>query len=504
MRRTAAAGAFRAVPLAAACSALLVAGGCAVRVPHTLTVTIHASGATLKGAVYMPAGRGPHPGIVLVQGASLTSYRDLADVARFFATRGVAAMTYDPRGTGGSTGDRASARLEHLAHDALAAVRFLRARADVDSSRVGLYGFGEEGWVASLAASLDPKASCLALVSAPIVTPLDHAAHRRRDALVAGGMEPEEADALVRMRRRIWEYWLAPAGSGTEASDSLRGAFDKVRKQPWFAPAVEARDLPERLPPDEGMGLENHPARNRGGTSPAIVASLRQDPLAALERVAVPILAVYGEDDREVPVRESERRLRRLGAGDSGARSGRVTVMIFPEADHALRVTKGRGLLRKIEAVPGYEDSLIAWVRRAAAAPPRLAPERPAAIPTAPEPPAKPRIAPKRAVKSETPSETPAAPSDTSENRKESPAAPVAPGVPEAPPPTAPPADSSDRSSRPRRRRSGALPPRAPRPRRRAGASPRPTAAPSACPIRVRGGCEAPSDRPCRTEAASP
>jgi hypothetical protein len=230
---------------------------------------------------------------------------------------------------------------------------------------VGLWAYDQGGWIAPLAARRDSTLAFLVLVSPPTVAPIDYLTHRRMEELVAGGMEREEAEALARLRRRIWEYWLAPAGSGSAPSDSLRKAFDAARRRPWFAPAVEARDLPERLPPDEGMGAVNHPARGWLRENLPAFWSLRHDPLPALTAVRAPLLAVYGGEDRELDLAVNGRRFRRA----VGARFGRdALTRHFPEADHTLHVRSGAGLWRRVEPAPGYRDSVLAWVGRAIAA----------------------------------------------------------------------------------------------------------------------------------------
>lgn len=351
-----------AVPLLLA---LLAAGaGCAVRVPRTERAEIISAGAKLKGSIVAPPDvSAPGPAIVIVQGAGPARDGVPSHLVRFLAERGIVTMIYAPRGTGGSTGERATARFEDLAQDARAAARRLRSHPGVDSSRVGLYAVGPDAWVAALATSLDSTFAFVVLVSPPTLAPLDHLTRQRRNELVAAGMEPEEAEARVRLRRRIWDYWLAPAGSSTPASDSLRRAFDAIRKRPWFAPAVEARDLPERLPPDEGMGAENHPARAWLEGTPALLHSFGFDPMAALDSASAPVLAIYGAEDRGADVRESERRLRRA----AGRREGRrVDVRVFPGADEALLVRQGAGLARKVRTAPGYEDSVVFWIGRTA------------------------------------------------------------------------------------------------------------------------------------------
>ena len=340
---------------------LVTVAGCAIRVPRSLTVSIPGPAGRLEGALFLPDGPGPHPAIVLVHGSRHDSRLDYVHEARFFATHGIAVLAYDKRGTGGSEGVLEEANFDFLAHDAIAAARYLRARPEVDSTRVGLWGIGEGGWIAPLAAAHDSAIAFVIVVSAPVVSPLEQLAYQRSEQLVARGVTRHDAEAVARLRRRIWEYWLAPAGTGSASSDSLRRAFDSARKRAWFAEAVEARDLPEVLIPDEGMGSVNHPARWWLAKDMPSFWSLRHDPIGILERVRVPILAMYGDKDRDVPVVES---VVNFQAAMGRGYNRRGIAYPFRGADHSLNVRSGLGLLAKIEPAPGYRDTVLAWLGR--------------------------------------------------------------------------------------------------------------------------------------------
>jgi dienelactone hydrolase len=349
--------------LGGALAIALLAAGCAVRVPRTVGVSIPGPAGTLEGSLYLPDERGPHPGVVLIHTARENSRLDYIQEARFFATHGIAALTYDKRGTGGSAGELAASNFAFLAQDAVAAARFLRARGEVDSSRVGYWGMGQGGWVAPLAAAHDTTAAFVVLVSAPVVSPLDQTMEQRTEELAGKGIDRSTAEAITRLRRRLWDYWLSPPGSGTASSDSLHAAFRKAATRPWFAGAVVAHDLPESLIVDEGMGLENHPAQWWFKDDMPTFWSLRHDPIAVLARVRAPILAVYGDRDHVIPVEKSVANLRMaLGRGSSS----RGVVRTFPGADHSMLVRQGAGLLTKIEPAPGYRDSVVAWMGRTA------------------------------------------------------------------------------------------------------------------------------------------
>ena len=58
--------------------------------------------------------------------------------AEYPARRGIAALAYDKRGTGASSGDWRRATFEDLARDALAGLDSLRLHPGIDSETVGL------------------------------------------------------------------------------------------------------------------------------------------------------------------------------------------------------------------------------------------------------------------------------------------------------------------------------------------------------------------------------
>jgi alpha/beta superfamily hydrolase len=78
-------------------------------------------------------------------------------LATEFAARGIAALVYDKRGTGQSTGDWRTSPFEALAEDAAAGVANLRNRPDIASSLVGIWGGSEGGWIAPAVAARDSQ-----------------------------------------------------------------------------------------------------------------------------------------------------------------------------------------------------------------------------------------------------------------------------------------------------------------------------------------------------------
>jgi pimeloyl-ACP methyl ester carboxylesterase len=83
----------------------------------------------LAGTLLLPHAGKPVPAVVFVHGAAYHDRRDNREEAEYFARRGIAALVYDKRGCGASSGDWATASQFELADDALAAVLLLKGVA---------------------------------------------------------------------------------------------------------------------------------------------------------------------------------------------------------------------------------------------------------------------------------------------------------------------------------------------------------------------------------------
>ncbi|MGI8983167.1 MAG: sigma factor [Acidimicrobiales bacterium] len=126
---------------------------------------------SLAGTLFVPFGAGPHPAVVLAHGSGPRDRQSLLLMADLFARNGIAALAYDKRGSGGSTGSyrEIGADFRSLAEDVVAGVGHLRGRGDIDAGRVGVWGVSEGGYVVALAAA-SPEVAFVVGVSAPGVS----------------------------------------------------------------------------------------------------------------------------------------------------------------------------------------------------------------------------------------------------------------------------------------------------------------------------------------------
>ncbi len=119
-------------------------------------------GITLRGTLTLPAGAGPHPGLVWVHGSGRTPRQEAMFFPEYLADLGIALLTFDKRGVGDSEGTYAMpdgatfnrAFLYRRGEDVASALETLRGHPQIASERVGLFGISQAGWVIPIAASL--------------------------------------------------------------------------------------------------------------------------------------------------------------------------------------------------------------------------------------------------------------------------------------------------------------------------------------------------------------
>ncbi len=303
--------------------------------------------ATLVGEFVKPVGGGPYPAVVLVHGSAAQGrgswgYRSTAD---FLVRNGIAALYYDKRGVGESTGDwmtTSFADLTDLADDLNAAIRFLEGRPDIDASRTGIMGGSQALWVGALAASRSQAIDFMIMRGAPAVTPAEQELQRVEHTLAS-----EFDSVAVRQALEHTRLYLSVVATGS-GWDRLRASVQRVRSTPWAEHVLQA-DTEDDL----YWWRRNHDL----------------DPAPLLRSLRVPVLLLYGEDDTVVPPEENVPEMRCLLAHTD------LTVISFPRADHSVETPAGPdpgGRWRFPRKAPGYFDAIRSWLRS------RLAEARPA------------------------------------------------------------------------------------------------------------------------------
>lgn len=296
--------------------------------------------ARLMGTLFVPASaKGPHAGVVLLQGSSSNLRREYLFQADRFARAGFVVLAFDKRGAGGSSGDYGAATYDDLAADAAAAVECLRSQPEVDSLRVGVWGLSQGAFIAPLVAARVPALRFIVAVSSPGTPVGNSAVFQDSVRLTTAGFGSADVQRVLALDRDLL-LWLRGRRAGPELATRLAEAADR----PWR----RASSLPRQLP--GGPALEGWYWRGR-----------TLDPSPWWRAVRVPVLAVFGASDPLVPAALSaghiEQALRVGGDRD-------VTVRVFPAANHELRVLPlaAGGPWDWPRAAPGYLELVTNWM----------------------------------------------------------------------------------------------------------------------------------------------
>lgn len=289
------------------------------RIAFDVTETIFdGAGERLAGRLVLPQGDARVPIVVLVHGSEHSSARDDYSLQRMFPAAGIGAFVYDKRGTGAS-GGRYSQDYLTLATDAIAAVHEAKRLAGARAGRVGYQAGSQGGWVAPLAARIEPV-DFVIVGFGLAVSPLD---------------EDREAIAFDMTRRGYGADVLAKAMEIADATAAVllsgfREGYDKVDavkakygEQPWF----------RHVHGNITFFLLETPAATLREQGPLLAPGipLQYDPMPVLRNLDVPQLWILGADDTDAPAGETSRRLASLAG-----RGRPIRTVVFPGSDHGI------------------------------------------------------------------------------------------------------------------------------------------------------------------------
>jgi pimeloyl-ACP methyl ester carboxylesterase len=298
------------------------------------------AGVRLAGTLTVPEGKGPFPGVVLVSGSGpqnrdeeILGHRPFLVLADYLTRRGIAVLRYDDRGVGDSEGSFQSATTFDFADDARAALDFLAGRPEIDARRVGVIGHSEGAIVASILAArgaedgqaadenskAGARAAFIVLLGGPGVRGDELLLMQSAALGRAMGVSEEQISEANRLNRELYSIAMSD-GDIPALREKVVGVMED--------PIDSTSDLTEQ---EKDAYKAQIQALADQLLSPWMRTFLALDPSDYLRKVGVPVLALDGSKDLQVPAREN---LAAVAAALESAGNGAATLIELEGLNH--------------------------------------------------------------------------------------------------------------------------------------------------------------------------
>jgi pimeloyl-ACP methyl ester carboxylesterase len=248
---------------------------------------------SLAGTLTTPRSAGPHPVVLLIAGSgphdrdeAIAGQHPFLILADALTRNNFEVLRYDKRGIGASTGDYATATTEDFASDAEAAIAFLKSRPEVNPKKLALIGHSEGGLIAAILAVRQPQQiSSIVLLAAPALKGEDTLLLQSKLIAQAGGLGDEQITASLAFDRKAYSL--------------VREEKDPATLEKKLNDLVRATGMANALP---APALQS---QIRLISSPWFRYFLDYDPVPTLKKLSVPVLALDGDKDLQVPSAEN-------------------------------------------------------------------------------------------------------------------------------------------------------------------------------------------------------
>lgn len=280
----------------------------------------------LAATLTLPKGNGPFPAVVLITGSgsqdrneALLGHQPFLVLADYLTRRGIAVLRADDRGVGGTSAGTPNDTTENYALDALAGVEFLKTRKEVNPKQIGLIGHSEGGMAAPMAAIKSTDVAFIVLMAGPGF--VGNKLLVQQVGLISAAECAKEVELSMQESARLFEI----AVQENDAAVAKQKLQEAARKR---AEAGQKK-LAAQLAAAEAQATMF--------VTPWFRYFLAYDPRPTLMKVRVPVLAINGEKDLQVPVKEDLEGIEQA-LKDGGNRDYKIVA--FPGLNHLFQTSK--------------------------------------------------------------------------------------------------------------------------------------------------------------------
>lgn len=264
------------------------------------------AGIELAGTLTLPEGGGPFPAVLLISGSgpqdrdeTVFGHRPFLVLADHLTRRGIAVLRVDDRGVGDSDGSFAEATSLDFASDAQAGITYLKARPEVDPEAIGLVGHSEGGIIAPMVTRRSDDVAFLVLLAGPGLPGEDLLLLQGTTIARAMGAREQQIESQRELQEALFRVVREE-----EDPEARKARLEKVLRN-RLRGLTDAELAVGGIPSDSAGQRAWLEAQVERAASPWFRFFLGHDPRQDLRGVSVPVLALIGELDLQVPPDEN-------------------------------------------------------------------------------------------------------------------------------------------------------------------------------------------------------
>ena len=264
----------------------------------------------LAGTLTTPKTGSKFPAVIMITGSgpqdrdeNIFNHKPFKVIADYLTKLGIAVLRFDDRGVGKSEGKFTECTTKDFSTDVLAAIDFLRSRKDIDKKKIGLIGHSEGGIIAPMCAVNSKNIAYIVLLAGPGVKGDEILLEQTKLIDYASKMDSASVNKDLELARKMY-----PVLQEKEDDKVISRKLEQLYTEYWNAlPDSQKAERP----------LLSFLSQIRSLMSPWFRYFLSYDPSKALQKIKIPLLALNGSNDLQVPPKQNlpavEKALKKAG-----------------------------------------------------------------------------------------------------------------------------------------------------------------------------------------------
>ena len=180
---------------------------------YSENITFQSDSVNLAGTLTIPNTGKPFPALVLISGggnrnrdAQYGKFKPFKLISEYLSSRGFVVLRFDDRGVGESTGQNSlEGTLDDFKVDALSAVKYLKSRELIDSTKIGLLGHCAGAYACLKAILETDDVSYLITMAGYGLEGVETLLDGTRRGLVKDGMIESEIKEILNLEKQLYD-----------------------------------------------------------------------------------------------------------------------------------------------------------------------------------------------------------------------------------------------------------------------------------------------------------